>query len=612
MIGGGHNGLVAAAYLARAGARVVVCEARHKTGGAAATDQPWSDHPEFRVTTLSYVMSLMPDTIVRDLHLARHGYRVHPVGPYVVPFPDGRVMIQYNDPSKNRDEFAKFSKHDADALERWEAWIGGLAAVLGPLLMSTPPQIGSKRPGDLFEQLRLAWRLRGLSVRTVGEVTRLLTMSVADLLDRFFESEQVKAVMAIDGLIGTWAGPHEPGTAYVMAHHEIGDVGDGTLGSWGVPEGGMGAVAAALERSARAFGAEVRTGAAVDRVLVAGGRARGVVLAGGEEVLAPVVVSACHPKITFLRQLDRTDLPADFVQDIEHWSTRSGVVKINCAISRLPTLAGEPDWRDFSGGFEIAPSVDQMERSFEEARAGRPATLPFSDGVIPTTLDPSLAPEGAHVISLFTQWVPHTWSEEPHREELEAYADRVVQAYEDVAPGFRESIVARQVIGPYDMETEWNLIGGNIFHGELSAEQLFHMRPAPGTPITGRRSTASINARAPRTGAGACPASPRTTACARSVGIASAGGCVDEGAVLVHVLHGVVVPAFAVLAADGRSRLHELGPVQPHVDPDPVRRRRAGVLASGRARRAVGRRRRTPGRDHRTRRGEVHPALDVP
>ena len=490
VIGGGHNGLVAAAYLARAGARVVVCEARHKTGGAAATDQPWPDHPEFRVTTLSYVMSLMPDTIVRDLRLARHGYRVHPVGPYVVPFPDGRVMIEYDDPSKNHDEFAKFSKEDADALERWEAWIGGLAAVLGPLLMTTPPQIGSKRPGDLLEQLRLAWRLRGLDVRTVGEVTRLLTMSVADLLDRFFESEQVKAVMAIDGLIGTWAGPHEPGTAYVMAHHEIGDVGDGTLGSWGVPEGGMGAVAEALERSARAFGAEVRTGAAVDRILVAGGGARGVVLAGGEELLAPVVVSACHPKVTFLRQLDRTDLPADFVQDIEHWSTRSGVVKVNCAISRLPTLAAEPEWKDFSGGFEIAPSIDQMERSFEEARAGRPATLPFSDGVIPTTLDPSLAPEGAHVVSLFTQWVPHTWSEEPHREELEAYADRVVQAYEDVAPGFRESIVARQVIGPYDMETEWNLIGGNIFHGELSADQLFHMRPAPGyadyrTPIEG-------------------------------------------------------------------------------------------------------------------------------
>ena len=291
-------------------------------------------------------------------------------------------------------------------------------------------------------------------------------------------------------LIGTWAGPHESGTGYVMAHHSIGDVGDGTLGSWGVPEGGMGAVAAALERSALAFGAEVHTDASVEKVLIAGGRARGVVLRGGDELLAPVVITACHPKITFLRQIDRHELPEAFVDDIEHWSSRSGVVKINLAVSRLPTLAGEPEWKDFSGGFEIAPSIDQLERSFEEARAGRPATLPFSDGVIPTTLDPSLAPEGAHVVSLFTQWVPHTWSEEPHRDELEAYADRVVQAYEETAPGFRESIVARQVIGPYDMETEWNLIGGNIFHGELSADQLFHMRPAPGyadyrTPIEG-------------------------------------------------------------------------------------------------------------------------------
>ncbi|MGH2527424.1 MAG: phytoene desaturase family protein [Actinomycetota bacterium] len=191
VIGGGHNGLVAAAYLAKSGARVVVCEARYKTGGAAATDQPWPDHPEFRVTTLSYVMSLMPDTIIRDLELERHGYRVHPVGPYVVPFPDGRLMIEYEETSKNRKEFAKFSKKDADAIERWDAWIGGLAAVLGPLLMTTPPKLGSKRPRDLIEQIRLAWRFRGLNVRTVGEVTRLLTMSVADILDRFCESEQV-------------------------------------------------------------------------------------------------------------------------------------------------------------------------------------------------------------------------------------------------------------------------------------------------------------------------------------------------------------------------------------------------------------------------------------
>jgi phytoene dehydrogenase-like protein len=490
VIGGGHNGLVAAAYLARAGARVVVLEARHKTGGAAATDQPWPDHPEFKVTTLSYVMSLMPDRIIRDLQLPRHGYRVHPVGPYVMPFDDGRVLIQYEDNARNYDEFVRFSKADAEALESWDAWIGGLAAVLGPLLMTTPPDVGSKRPGDLLEQLRLAWRFRGLDVRTVGEVTRLMTMSIGDLVARFFEDERIRAVMTINGLIGTWAGPYEPGTGYVAAHHSIGDVGDGTLGSWGVPEGGMGAVAEAIERSARSLGAEIRTDARVGRVIIRDGRATGVVLDDGEEVFAPIVVTACHPQITFLRQIDPTQLPSEFVEDIERWSSRSGVVKINLAVSKLPRVAGAPEWTDFSGGFEIAHSVDYLETAFEEARHGRPATRPFSDGVIPTTLDPSLAPSGAHVVSLFTQWVPHTWSEEPHREELEAYADRVVEEYDRVAPGFRESIVARQVIGPYDMEQGWGLIGGNIFHGELSADQLFHMRPVPGyadyrTPIAG-------------------------------------------------------------------------------------------------------------------------------
>jgi phytoene dehydrogenase-like protein len=490
IIGGGHNGLVAAAYLAKAGARTVVLEARHKTGGAAATDQPWPDHPEFKVTTLSYVMSLMPDRIIDDLRLREHGYRVHPVGPYVMPFEDGRVLIQYEDNEKNYDEFAKFSKADADGLERWDAWIGGLAAVLGPLLMTTPPEIGSRRPGDLLDQLRLAWRFRGLDVRTVGEVTRLMTMSIGDLVSRFFESEPIRAVMTINGLIGTWAGPFEPGTGYVAAHHSIGDVGDGTLGSWGVPEGGMGAVAAAIESSARAFGAEVRTDATVARVMIRDGRTTGVVLDDGEEVFAPIVVTACHPQITFLRQIDRTQLPDDFVQDIEHWSSRSGVVKINLAVSKLPRAKGAPDWTDFSGGFEIAHSMEYLETAFEEARHGKPATRPFSDGVIPTTLDPSLSPEGTHIVSLFTQWVPETWSREPHRDELEAYADRVIEEYDLVAPGFRKSVIARQVIGPYDMEQGWNLIGGNIFHGELSADQLFHMRPAPGyadyrTPIAG-------------------------------------------------------------------------------------------------------------------------------
>jgi phytoene dehydrogenase-like protein len=490
VIGGGHNGLVAAAYLAKRGARVVVCESRHKIGGASDTMAPWPEAPEFKVTTLSYVMSLMPDTIIRDLQLERHGYRVHPVGPYIVPFADGGILVQHDDPARDHDEFAKFSKRDADAAGRWHAWIGGLAEILGPLLMTTPPRVGSRRPRDLVEQLRLAWRFRRLDVRGVADITRLMTMSIADVLDRFFESDQVKTVMALNGLIGTWAGPHEPGTGYVMAHHSIGDVGDGQLGGWAVPEGGMGAVADAIASSARTLGAEIRVDAPVDRILMDGDLVRGVVLECGEEVRAGLVVTACHPQITFLRQLDPGQLPGEFLDDIKGWKTRSGVVKINVALDRLPKLAAAPDLTDLSGGVELAGSIAQLERGFEEARRGIPATYPFSDGVVPTVLDPSLAPEGKHVMSLFTQWVPHTWSEEPHRVELEAYADRVIAGYDEVAPGFADSVLHRQVIGPYDMEQEWGLIGGNIFHGELSAEQLFHMRPAPGyadyrTPIRG-------------------------------------------------------------------------------------------------------------------------------
>ena len=491
VVGGGHNGLVAGAYLARAGARTVVLEARAKAGGAAATDAPWPDAPEFKVTTLSYVMSLMPDTILRDLDLERHGYRVHPVGPYVLPFPDGRCIIQSDDDAAgNYEQFAKFSKHDADAIERYDAWLGGLADVLGPLLMSIPPKLGSKSPADLMDQLRLAWRFRGLDVRTIGDVTRLMTMSVVDILDMFFESDQVKTVCALNGLIGTWAGPYEPGTGYVMAHHSIGDVGDGHLGSWGVPEGGMGAVADALRRAAEEHGCEVRTRAPVEKITVKDGRVAGVVLAGGEELSAPIVVGAVHPKITFLRQIDAYELPSDFVRDIENWNTRSGVVKINAALDRLPVLTSAPEQTDFSGGLELAHSIAYLEKAFEEARSGAPATAAFSDGVVPTVHDSSLAPEGVHIISLFTQWVPHEWADEPHTQELEAYADRVIDGYDALAPGFKASILRRQVIGPYEMEREWGLIGGNIFHGELSADQLFHMRPAPGyadyrTPIRG-------------------------------------------------------------------------------------------------------------------------------
>jgi phytoene dehydrogenase-like protein len=494
VVGGGHNGLVAAAYLARAGARTVVLESRYKTGGAATTESPWPDAPEFKVTRLSYVMSLMPPTIIKDLSLERHGYKVYPMGPYYQAFPEGgSIQIFADDSKRNYEEVAKWSKKDADMMPKWDAWLSGLADVLGPLLMQVPPNVGSRRPAELNKLLRLAWRNKGLDVRTVGDVTRLMTMSIADLLDDWFESPQIKAALAINGVIGTWAGPCEPGTAYVMAHHSIGDVGDGHLGSWGFPEGGMGAVPDAIGRAAVEFGAEIRVNSKVARTLISDGAVSGVVLENGDELHAPLVVTTLHPKLAFLEQIESRELPSTFVRDIETWKSRSGVVKINLALAELPNFTANPgsnQQEHHTGSVEMAPSVEYIERAFQDAREGRPANAPFSDGVIPTTFDRTLSPDGTHIMSLFTQWVPSEWADEQHQDELEAYADRMVDLYDEVAPGFKDSVLHRDVVGPYEMEHTYGLVGGNIFHGELSLEQLFHMRPAPGyadyrTPIKG-------------------------------------------------------------------------------------------------------------------------------
>ncbi|HET7666455.1 MAG TPA: NAD(P)/FAD-dependent oxidoreductase [Mycobacterium sp.] len=494
VVGGGHNGLVAAAYLARSGANTLVLEGRGSLGGAATTESPWEDAPHLRVTRLSYVMSLMPPTIVRELELSRHGYKVHPMGPYYQAFPEGGSLTIYeDDPARTYEQLAKWSKKDADAWPKWNAWLEGIADVMGPMLTQVPPNIGSHRPGDLLDLAKLAWSQRGITVRTTADVTRLLTMSIADLLDDWFESPQIKGALAVNGVIGTWAGPYEPGTAYVMAHHSIGDVGDGQLGSWGYPEGGMGAVSAAIAKSARGFGAEIRTNARVARLMVRDGRVQGAVLENGDEIYAPLVVTTLHPKTAFLDHIPRTELPEDFVWNIEHWKTRSGVVKINLALGELPNFTADPSSglaEHHTGSVEMAPTMEFIEAAFQDARTGRAALLPFSDGVIPTTLDKTLNPDGTHIMSLFTQWVPADWSNAPHTEALDAYADRLIDLYDQVAPGFKSSITHRDIVGPYEMEQEYGLIGGNIFHGELSLEQLFHMRPAPGyadyrTPISG-------------------------------------------------------------------------------------------------------------------------------
>ncbi|NUR73303.1 MAG: NAD(P)/FAD-dependent oxidoreductase [Hamadaea sp.] len=490
IIGGGHNGLVAAAYLARAGRRVLVLERRDVVGGAAVTERPFG--PDFAVTALSYVVSLLDPRMVRDLRLAEHGYHVYPQGPYFAPRRDGRALRLADDPAQRYAEIAKFSQRDADAYEQWDAWMARLGGLVGPLLKEIPPKVGSKRPGDLLGLARIGAKLRKVDVRAAFDLTRLFTSSVADLVEDRFESDAMRGLLSVSGVIGGWAGPRSPGTAYVLLHHHVGEAVDGQTGAWGFPRGGMGAVTQALAAAARGFGAEIRTSAPVARITTRDGRVTGVVLEDGEEIAAPVVVTTAHPQLSFLKLLDRADLPPEFVADIESYQTRSGTVKVNFAVDRLPIFTAHPSFDPsvYGGTIVLAESLDDVETAFQEAAGGRPSTLPFADICIPSVFDPTLAPEGKHVVSMFTQWVPFSYADAAHDAELDAYADRLTARMEQVAPGFTASILGRQIIGPHRMQEEYGLVGGNIFHGELTAGQMFHCRPAAGyadlrTPIRG-------------------------------------------------------------------------------------------------------------------------------
>ena len=489
VIGGGHNGLVAAAYLARSGLSTVVCEQREVLGGAAVSEHPFG--PDFTVTSLSYVVSLLPPDLVVDLRLARYGYHVFPQGPYFAPRADGRYLRLPYDLAARHAEISKFSSADASAYAEYEAYLARLGAILGPLLDEIPPRLGSRRPPDLWRQGLLLRHLRKVDTRGAVDITRLLTGSIADLVERYFESDAMRGLLSVSGVIGTWAGPRSAGTAYVMLHHHIGDTG-GQAGAWGFPRGGMGGVTTALAASARSFGAELRTAAPVARIRTRDGRVTGVTLDNGEEIDAPVVITTAHPQISFLRLLEASDLPTGFLSDIQDWQTRSGTVKINLALGTLPVFASHPDFdpQVHGGTIVLAESLDDVENAYQQAVTGAPSTAPFADICIPSVFDDSLAPAGQHVMSLFTQWVPHTYADEPDGAALTAYADRVIARLEAVAPGFTDSVLHRQVIGPHQMQEEYGLIGGNIFHGELSLGQMFHARPAAGyadlrTPVAG-------------------------------------------------------------------------------------------------------------------------------
>ena len=488
IIGGGHNGLACAAYLAKAGLDVLVLEKRDVIGGAAATEERW---PGYRVSSASYVVSLMPPQVVRELDLKRYGYEVSIISPdYFVPFPDGTSLTLWGDVARDAANIARFSQHDADAYVAFDRYFDRVARLLKDLLFVVPPNMNVR---DLPKWAATAGRFRKWSGRDVHEAVRLFTMSAADFLDEWFEDERVKGALATQAIIGAWCGPMTPGSAYVLMHHWIGEI-DGHAGAWGWVRGGMGGVADAIARAATASGAEIRTGAEVDRVAItASGRAVGVALADGSLVRAQRVVSCAHPVTTYLSLVGEERLPGDVLKDVKRYRTRSGSVKLNVALSELPTF---PTWDQdgdlHKGLVAVSPSIEYLERAWDDAKYGRMSEQPYVEVVFPTAHEPEgLAPEGKHLMLGFSQYGPYelregSWDEGGRDE----YAARVLKALGEFAPSLESSVEHLEVLAPKDIEERFGLIGGNIMQGELTPDQLFSFRPIPGhgdyrTPVAG-------------------------------------------------------------------------------------------------------------------------------
>jgi phytoene dehydrogenase-like protein len=488
IIGGGHNGLACAAYLAKAGLDVLVLEKRGLVGGAAATEEPW---PGYRVSSASYVVSLMPPQVVRELDLKRFGYEVSIVTPdYFVPFPDGTALTLWGDVERDAAAIARFNEHDAAAYVEFDRYFDRVARLLKDLLFVVPPNMNLR---DLPKWAATAGRFRKWSGRDVHEIVRLFTMSASDFLDEWFEDERVKGALATQAIIGAWCGPMTPGSAYVLMHHWIGEV-DGHAGAWGWVKGGMGGISGAMARAAEAAGAEVRTDAEVDRVAInASGQAVGVALADGSLIRAQRVVSCAHPITTYLSLIGEERLPGDVVRDVKRYRTRSGSVKLNLALSELPAFPSWDGEGDLHKGLvAVSPSIEYLERAWDDAKYGRMSEHPYVEVVFPTAHEPEgLAPEGKHLMLAFSQYGPYELAEgswdEGGRDE---YAARVLKALGEFAPSLESSVEHLEVLTPRDIEERFGLIGGNIMQGELTPDQLFSFRPIPGhgdyrTPVAG-------------------------------------------------------------------------------------------------------------------------------
>ena len=478
IVGGGHNGLVTAAYLARAGRRVLVLERRELVGGCSVTEEIW---PGYRVSTAAYLSSLLQDRIVRELELERFGYLVDPKDPaFFSVFPDGRHFFMWQDDRKTLDEIAKFSKRDAETYPVFEQYLEKLAVVVESLLLTSPPEFPPHGVVDFIDYLKLAARMRKLSRPEIVGLVKIFTQSAADFLDEWFESAEVKVTLATDGVIGANGGPRSPGTAYILLHHCMGGVG-GKRGLWGFVRGGMGAISESIAQSARSKGAEIRVNAPVQRITVSGGRVRGVVLDSGEEIEAPIVASNLDPHVTFLKLLDDRDLDPDFRESIRRFRIEGTSLKINLALSGVPDFKALPGaGPQHRATMHICPSIEYIERAWDDAKYGRPSERPMLEMTMPTMYDPSLAPPGHHIMGIFIQYAPYTLNGLKWDDIREPYGDHVLNLIEEYAPNIRSIVVNRQVLSPLDLERRFGITGGNIFHGEMSLDQMFVMRPVAG------------------------------------------------------------------------------------------------------------------------------------
>ena len=486
VIGGGHNGLTNAAYLAKAGKKVLVLERRHVLGGAAVTEEVF---PGFKFSVCSYVVSLLRPEIIRDLDLPRHGLEILPLDGTFTPMPSGDYLWRVNDHGKTHREIARHSKVDAEAYDEFGKAMQAMCRFVKPILSMVPPDPSTLNPRELMKLLFLGKRFQGLASEDKYNQVQLMTMSAIDFLDQWFETDVLKATMSASGIIGTFLGVRSPGTAYVLLHHYMGEI-DGAFRSWGFARGGTGAISNAIADAAREAGAEIRTQSPIARIIVNGNRAQGVVLQNGDEIYGDVISSSVDPRLTFIKFIEEKALPTEFLDDVRRYKFRGSSGKVNIALDALPDFKCLPGpGAHLRGAISISPSVEYMERAYDDAKYGNFSRRPYIDMVIPSLTDPSVAPPGKHVMSCFVQYAPYklrpglNWDEQ-----REAFGNTVIDTISEYAPNFKNIILNKQVLTPLDLEREFGLSEGNIFQGELSLEQLFFLRPVPGyaqfrTPI---------------------------------------------------------------------------------------------------------------------------------